>query len=78
MPQESLFRDDFRDDFFDTTCEKIQNRSEDRVIQDITRLIVPTAETLATLGAKYLETLIESVKEGQNNSIPITKTRTTT
>lgn len=45
VPQESLFRDDL----FDKTCEKIQDRNEARVVQDITRLIVPSAETLATL-----------------------------
>jgi hypothetical protein len=38
-------------------------------------LIVPSAETLATFGAKHLETLIESVNEGWKNSIPVTKTR---
>jgi hypothetical protein len=71
VPQESLFRDDL----FDKTCEKIQDRNEARVVQDITRLIVPSAETLATFGAKDLEILIESVNEGWNNSIPVTKIR---
>ncbi|KAI9742595.1 MAG: hypothetical protein M1818_003736 [Claussenomyces sp. TS43310] len=71
VPQDSLFRDDLSD----ITCEKIQNRNEARVIQDIARLIVPSAETLATLGAKRLENLVESVNEGWNNSIPITQTR---
>jgi len=70
VPQESLFRDDI----FDKTCEKIQDRNEARVVQDITRLIVPSAETLATFRAKHLEILVESVNEGWNNSIPITKT----
>jgi hypothetical protein len=71
VPQDSLFRDDL----FDKTCEKIQDRNEARVVQDITRLIVLSAETLATFGAEYLEILIESVNEGWNNSIPVTKTR---
>lgn len=71
VPQDSLFRDDL----FDKTCEKIQDRNEARVVQDITRLIVPSAETLATFGAKHLEILAESVNEGWNNSIPVTKTR---
>jgi hypothetical protein len=70
VPQESLFRDDI----FDKTCEKIQDRNEARVVQDITPLIVPSTETLATFGAKHLESLVESVNEGWNNSIPITKT----
>jgi len=71
VPQESLFRDDL----FDKTCEKIHHRNKARVVQDITRLIVPSAETLATFGAKHLEILIESVDEGWNNSIPVTQPR---
>ena len=71
VPQESLFRDDL----FDKTCEKIRNRNEARAVQDITRLIVPSAETLATFGAKHLEILIESVDEGWNNSVPVTQPR---
>ena len=70
-PEDSLFRDDV----FESTCEKIHNRNEARVIQDITRLIVPSAESLATFGAKHLDPLIESVNEGWNNSIPLTGTR---
>ena len=38
-------------------------------------MIVPSAETLATFGAKHLEILVEAVNEGWNNSILITKTR---
>ena len=45
MPKDSLFRDDL----FEKTCRKI----EARVIQDIARLIVPSAETLATYGATH-------------------------
>ncbi len=71
VPQESLFRDDL----FEKVCEKKQNRNEARVVQDIARLIVPSAETLTTLGWKHLESLVESVNEGWNNSIPITQTR---
>lgn len=71
VPRETLFRDDL----FDKTCKKIHNRNEARVVRDITRLIVPSAETLATFGAKHLEILIESVDEGWNNSIPVTKPR---
>ena len=71
VPQDSLFRSDV----FKSTCEKIHNRNEARVIQDITRLIVPSAESLATFGAKHLDILIESVNGGWNNSIPLTGTR---
>jgi hypothetical protein len=65
VPQDSLFRDDL----FEKTCRKIQDRNEARVIQDITRLIVPSAETLATYGATHLDHLIESVNEGWKSAI---------
>jgi len=65
VPQGSLFHDDL----FDKTCRKIQDRNEARVIQDITRLIVPSAETLATYGSTHLSHLIESVDEGWKSSI---------
>jgi len=65
----------FRDDVFETTCQKIHNKNEARIIQDISRLIVPSAESLATFGAKHLDIVTESVNEGWNNSIPITGTR---
>ncbi|KXS93314.1 hypothetical protein AC579_9010 [Pseudocercospora musae] len=71
IPEHSLFRDDL----FKATCKKMQDKNEARVIQDISRLIVPSAETLTTYGATALKCLIESVNEGWNTSIPITKTR---
>ena len=63
-----------RDDIFEKTCPKLQSRNKARVVQDVTQLIVPSAETLATLGATHLESLVESVNEDWENSIPITKT----
>ncbi|KAF7885253.1 hypothetical protein EAF00_011071 [Botryotinia globosa] len=66
IPEDSLFRDEI----FEKSCRKIQDRNEARVVQDIARLIVPSAETLATYGATHLESLIESVNEGWNSSIP--------
>jgi len=66
-PEDSMFHDDFFEDF----CEMIQNRNEAKVIQDISRLIVPSAQSLAVRGAKHLKCLIESVNEGWNNSIPL-------
>ncbi|KAH8907664.1 hypothetical protein BR93DRAFT_878487, partial [Coniochaeta sp. PMI_546] len=71
VPQDSLFRDDI----FDSTCRKVEDRNEARVIRDITPLIVPSAEILATHGATKLDCLIESVNEGWNNSIPLTGSR---
>jgi hypothetical protein len=71
VPDGSLFRDDI----FESTCQKIRSKNEARVIQDITRLIVPSAESLATFGATHLDILTESVNEGWNNSIPFTSPR---
>ncbi len=67
VPKDSLFRDDL----FEKTCRKIQDRNEARVIQDISRLIVPSAETLATYGATDLDHLIEGVNDGWTGSIPV-------
>lgn len=71
VPEDSLFQDDL----FDETCEMIQDRNEAKVIQDIARLIVPSAQSLAIRGAKRLGALIESVNEGWDNSIALTKPR---
>ena len=65
----------FSNNVFKLTCQRIQNRNEAKVIQDIARLIVPSAEELADFGAEQLECLVESVNEGWNNSIPVTGTR---
>ncbi|KAK0636609.1 hypothetical protein B0T17DRAFT_85635 [Bombardia bombarda] len=70
VPNDSLFRDDL----FKSTCRNIQDRNETRVIRDISLLIVPSAETLATYGATNLQCLIESTNEGWTNSIAVTKT----
>lgn len=69
VPEDSLFQDDL----FDKTCGMIQDRNEAKVIQDIARLIVPSAQSLAIRGAKHLQTLIESVNEGWDSSIALTK-----
>ncbi|EQL37308.1 hypothetical protein BDFG_01279 [Blastomyces dermatitidis ATCC 26199] len=71
IPENSLFRDDL----FKATCEKVRRRNEAIIIQDITRLIVPSAENLAIYGATHLDHLVESINEGWDNSIPVTKTR---
>ena len=69
LPEASLFRDDL----FEDICEEIRNRNKAKIIQDITRLIVPSARHLAISGAKNLDILIESVNEGWDNSIPVTQ-----
>lgn len=60
----------FDDDIFDKTCDMIDGRNEAKVVQDITRLLAPSAETLA-LRCTELQCLIESANEGWNNSIPL-------
>ncbi|OJD26982.1 hypothetical protein ACJ73_01616 [Blastomyces percursus] len=59
----------FQNDRFRKACQKLQSKNESRLIQDISRLIVPAAETLATCGAKNLECLVESVNEPWGSSI---------
>lgn len=73
IPQDTLFRDDL----FDDTCRKIQDRNETMVIRDIGLLIVPSAQTLATYGATHLNHLYETTNEGWNSvfSFPLHKTR---
>ena len=77
LEEEQTFPNDtiFRDDLFRAACMKLQGKNEARVIQDIARLISPSAEALAIFGAKHLRTLVESVNEGWNNSILVTETR---
>jgi hypothetical protein len=41
------------------------------IIQDITRLIVPSAKNLAIYGDRHLDHLIENVNEGWTGSIPM-------
>lgn len=67
IPQNTLFRDDL----FDETCRKLQDRNETMIIRDLALLIVPSAQTLATYGATSLKHLTESVNEGWNSAIPI-------
>ncbi|SPO03600.1 uncharacterized protein DNG_06283 [Cephalotrichum gorgonifer] len=71
VPKESLFRDDI----FETTRLNLSDKNEARVIQDISRLIVPSPETLATFVAEHLSILTESVDEAWTNSIPFTQPR---
>jgi hypothetical protein len=70
IPQGTIFDDAV----FEQACKSIQKANEARVIHVISRLIVPSAE-IFSLSTKRLRILIESVKEGWNNSIPLTGTR---
>ncbi|KAK3339427.1 hypothetical protein B0H65DRAFT_591700 [Neurospora tetraspora] len=70
VPQGTLFDDSI----FVNACRNLENKNEARIIQDVSRLIVPSAESLA-LWNKTCKCLVESVNEGWNNSIPLTSTR---
>ncbi|KGM92724.1 uncharacterized protein PADG_11182 [Paracoccidioides brasiliensis Pb18] len=56
VPKHTLFRDNT----FDKFCQRLQGKNESRVIQDISNLIVPSAESLTVNGAKNLKHLVES------------------
>ena len=71
VPQDTLFRDDL----FNVTCRKIQGRNEARVVEDVSPLIAPSTETLATYDATELKDLVFNVDERWRQSIPITETR---
>lgn len=71
IPEDSLFHDDR----FEIICSMIRNENEARIIQDITRLIVPSAETLFVYGATNLDILIEKVNSSWLKCLPLTDTR---
>jgi hypothetical protein len=70
-PKDTLFRDDI----FRKHLRKLKGKNEPRLLQDLSHLLVPSAEALATLGAHHLDGIVESVNEGWNNCFPITKPR---
>ncbi|KAI0815409.1 hypothetical protein GGR55DRAFT_675026 [Xylaria sp. FL0064] len=64
-----------RNAFYETNTRSL-TRNPTWVIKDLSRLLVPSVETLALYNTnKHLATLTESVNEGWNNSIPLTGTR---
>lgn len=65
----------FRDDLFEETCRKLLDRNEARIVEDISPLLAPSAETLATYGASELKHLVFNVNERWGESIPITDVR---
>lgn len=56
----------FSDKFFESTCRRIRNRNEAKVVEKIVRLIVPSVEDLTDFGSEHLEVLVETVNEGWN------------
>lgn len=71
VPDSSLFRDDI----FEKTCDTIRSENEARVVLDIMRLIVPSAENLANDGATKLEILKEKVNSSWPKCLPLIDTR---
>ncbi|KAL8919733.1 MAG: hypothetical protein Q9208_006599 [Pyrenodesmia sp. 3 TL-2023] len=65
----------FGDDVFRNTCNRLHGKNEARIKKDLLPLIVPSAEPLATFGAEHLNIVAESVDEGWNNCIPVTRPR---
>lgn len=66
VPRDTIFNDSI----YKRTIRNLRGKNKARVVQDISRLIVPSAETLA-LHDKKLRCLIESVNEGWNSSNPL-------
>jgi hypothetical protein len=60
----------FDDDVFKKTCESIQSENEARIVLDIMRLVVPSAENLATRATK-LEILKEKVNSSWLKCLPL-------
>ncbi|KPI35710.1 uncharacterized protein AB675_1228 [Cyphellophora attinorum] len=67
VPQNTMFRDET----FERLCQQMEHRNESRVVQDVARLLVPSAENLAICGAAHLDILIENVNEAWTESIPV-------
>jgi hypothetical protein len=65
----------FRDDIFDKYCERVKGKNQSRILQELSLLLVPSAEVFALFGARHLDGIVKSVNEGWNNCYPITKTR---
>ena len=70
VPRQSLFDDDI----FLKTCNKIRSENEQRVVVDIMRLIVPSAENLASY-APELEVLKEKLNKQWIKCIPLLNQR---
>lgn len=71
VPQNTAFQDGSYVKLFN--C--IRPKNEARIVQDIARLVVPSAETFYILGDESLVYLSESVNEGWNRTVPFVGTR---
>ena len=57
LPKDTLFRDEV----FEKHLEKLRGKNESRILQDLSPLLVPSAEAFASFGAKHLDGVVESV-----------------
>ena len=64
LPDNTLFREDLYE-----RALQLSGKNEARIVQDISRLIVPSAETLAIFGAEHLDVLAETVDAQWSNNI---------
>lgn len=72
LPENTIFRDDI----FRKTCQMLRGKNEARILKDLTPMLVPSIESLAMLSAeKHPDGAVESVSEGWNSSLPLTKPR---
>ena len=71
LPRHSLFDDDC----FRVACDMLRDRSKARIVDDISRLLVPSAETLTTFGPTQLKHLVVNINKRWTESIPATDTR---
>ena len=61
----------FQDGSFLAACQKFAGKNESRIVQDVARLLVPSVETLASLGEQRYDVFVENVSYGWDNCIPI-------
>ena len=72
VPEDSLFSERL----YKKALERLQDHNEARVIQDIGRLICPSAESLSLLGASAdIDFLVESVSAAWSKAIPVIGTK---
>ena len=61
----------FSEAVFKSTCRRLQSANEAKVVEKISRLLVPSAEDLADDGVQHLRHVAESINDGWNNAIPL-------
>lgn len=65
----------FSDSTFKATIDSLSSRNAARIMHDIGRLLVPSAETLGLQGAAHLRHLTENIREEWSEAIPFAGAR---